>query len=777
VGKTVTFTDGSLAGADAGNYLLTGGLGGTSTATITPLAITTSGISASNKVYNQDTTAELTISGAVLHGVLGTDSVNLNAGSAVGHFADKNVGVDKGVIVNGLVLSGVDAGNYTVSNVFNTTASITARSVSITGTTGQDKVYDGTVSAIVSGGYVSGVLTGDVVSLSALSGQFANKNVGINMPISLVNPSLGGADAGNYKIVSSDPVSASITPAPLTISGITASDKTYDGTTGATVSTANVLKSGLIGSDVVTMSSTGTFANKNVAVGKDVTLVNIYGGADAGNYSITDQTITTATITPYTLTVNGITASSKIYDSTTKASLDVSNALPIVALGLDDVTLNLGTAIGSFADKNVGNNKPVTVSFGTPPLTGADAGNYTITDVSNATASIKPLGVTIAGATAQDKVYDGTVNATLNGGSVNGVLAGDVVSLAALPGQFADKNVLYDSITKAIIAKTVSLNNPPLGGPDGGNYFVTSSNAVTANITQKPIGVIGAVVSDKVYDATVSATVTGGTLSGVVANDVVTLTGQRGTFSDKNAGVGKTVTFTDGSLAGADAGNYLLTGGLGGTSTATITPRPVFISGKTIAVAADQLKDVVLEWSHTDLADSDAVGGVVLTPSTLDVNAKAGTVLELMPSGGVITVGLDSNYDIKPPVAGYVVVLPSKASAQAGGGGNSSDQNVFYLQVNKDEIKAASQALDQQRPAVPVANQEPTVSSPAAPEGNRMASGQEADREPQRTVDYRREIKESTPSVIKDMRTRPLLLWDEKSPGASINLSDSGVSN
>jgi hypothetical protein len=167
-----------------------------------------------------------------------------------------------------------------------------------------------------------------------------------------------------------------------------------------------------------------------------------------------------------------------------------------------------------------------------------------------------------------------------------------------------------------------------------------------------------------------------------------------------------------------------------------------------------------------------------LTPDTLDVNAKAGTVLGLMPSGGVITAGLASNYNILPPVAGYVVVLPSQASAQAGSSGSNSDQNVFYLQLNKDEINAATQALNQQRPTMPVANQESSVlSPPAAPEGNKVASGRDGDGAKQRTEEYQREIKESTPAVIERMRARPLLLWDEESPGTSINLSDSGVSN
>jgi hypothetical protein len=60
---------------------------------------------------------------------------------------------------------------------------------------------------------------------------------------------------------------------------------------------------GWLAGDTVTVSASGLFDNKNVGTGKTVTLTSSYGGADAGNYSITDQTTTTADITPALLTV------------------------------------------------------------------------------------------------------------------------------------------------------------------------------------------------------------------------------------------------------------------------------------------------------------------------------------------------------------------------------------------------------------------------------------------------------------------------------------------
>ena len=73
------------------------------------------------------------------------------------------------------------------------------------------------------------------------------------------------------------------------------------------------------------------------------------------------------------------------------------------------------------------------------------------------------------------------------------------------------------------------------------------------------------------YDGATSATISGGSLSGVVGADTVSVSSS-GTFSDKNVGSGKTVTL---ALTGSDAGNYTISSG--STTTANITAKP-FIS-------------------------------------------------------------------------------------------------------------------------------------------------------------------------------------------------------
>ena len=62
-------------------------------------------------------------------------------------------------------------------------------------------------------------------------------------------------------------------------------------------------------------------------------------------------------------------------------------------------------------------------------MSGASAGNYTLTQPGGLTANIAAAGVAIAsGVTANNKVYDRTTAATLNFNNVvlSGVIAGDV---------------------------------------------------------------------------------------------------------------------------------------------------------------------------------------------------------------------------------------------------------------------------------------------------------------------------------------------------------------
>ena len=112
--------------------------------------------------------------------------------------------------------------------------------------------------------------------------------------------------------------SAAITVAQkeVTISGITAANKEYDGSTTATP-TGTAVINGKVGSDDVTVTAgTATFADKNVGTGKTVTFTGYsLSGADAGNYNLKAQPASvTANITAKDVKLTGgINATDRSY--------------------------------------------------------------------------------------------------------------------------------------------------------------------------------------------------------------------------------------------------------------------------------------------------------------------------------------------------------------------------------------------------------------------------------------------------------------------------------
>jgi filamentous hemagglutinin family protein len=284
-----------LSGSAAGNYYLSS----TPTLTgangvITAAPMTISGITASNKVYNGDTTATVSASNAVFTGLVAGDQVTVSG--ATGTFANKQVDTNK-VVTLSTTFGGADRNNYSITPQASTTANITPAALTISGVTANNKVYDGTTAAsmVTSAASITGILGSDTVSVSA-TGAFADKSVGTGKTITISAYTLSSTDGGNYTMSGQTSATADISAKPLTISGITAQNKTFDSNTSATLNFTNMLKTGMVSGDSVTVSGTGTFADADVGSGKLVSLALSHAGADVGNYTITDQTSTTADI-------------------------------------------------------------------------------------------------------------------------------------------------------------------------------------------------------------------------------------------------------------------------------------------------------------------------------------------------------------------------------------------------------------------------------------------------------------------------------------------------
>jgi hypothetical protein len=490
--NTVTLTStGSAAGAALGNYDIipsnANGAGLTNYAitytngTLTvnnTIILTITGIVASDKDYDGTKSATITNNGSLV-GVQPGHTVSLNYTGAVIAFTDKNVQTGKTVVITGLALSGVDAANYSLaSSTAYTTASIRAKSVTVTPIADQSKVYGDNDPYISFTN--SGIVIGDafVGALSRESGEKPGK----------YNINKGTLDLGsNYSLTfDATPVSFTIKPRELTIGGtFSVSNRTYDGTTNAAIANNNLLLLGVRNSDAVSLNPVVAFESAGVSNYKAVKLTSAttISGADIGNYtlSLSNSPATNAAITAKVLTVGGsFAASNKPYDGTSNATISTNSLTLTGIINSDNVSLNPSV---SFSDNKVGNAKTVALN-GNSNLSGTSSGNYalSLTGAPTTSANITAKELTITGTfTAFDKVRDGNTNASIYNNSLklSGVIGNENVTLNPAV-TFADAS--------AGTAKTVSITSTStLSGNNASNYSLSLSQAPTAKASITPI--------------------------------------------------------------------------------------------------------------------------------------------------------------------------------------------------------------------------------------------------------------------------------------------------
>ena len=343
-------------------------------------SLTITGLSGSDKIYD-DTTAASASGTATLVGVEAGDDVFLG-GSPVFTFASANVGTGITITTTGYTINGADAGKPTLSG------DITGKELTITGITGglwnhssNMKLQHRERDDVILGG--SPVFT------------FASANVGTG----IIWLHISGTDSGNYKV-----------------------RRHYrDGTTLPESAKATMEPqqqqhslSGIIGADDVILggSPVFTFASANADGTTGVTMFTsgyAISGTDSGNYTLTQPTLS-GDITGKELTITGITGDNKVYDGTTAAAA-TGTAILSGIIGADDVILG-GSPVFTFASANVGTG--ITMFTSGYAISGTDSGNYTLTQPT-LSGDITGKELTIVGLTGDDKVYDGTTAATATG--------------------------------------------------------------------------------------------------------------------------------------------------------------------------------------------------------------------------------------------------------------------------------------------------------------------------------------------------------------------------
>lgn len=212
--------------------------------------------------------------------------------------------------------------------------------------------------------------------------------------------------------------SVTITKKPVTVSGITAAEKVYDGTTDATVSAENASFAGKVEGDELTITATGVFADKNAGKDKTVTLtLGELAGAAKDNYELAaegNQNSATANINQKEVTLT--------WGETTKFVYNAQEQAPTVTLGGavagDDVKASV-----TGAKVAVGENYSAAVE-----LTGSDKDNYAPpTEGATKTFAITKAPVTIKAIKA--KWNETEKKAELYGAKIDGLQGSDQLDI------------------------------------------------------------------------------------------------------------------------------------------------------------------------------------------------------------------------------------------------------------------------------------------------------------------------------------------------------------
>ena len=488
------------------------------------------------------------------------------------------------------------------------------------------KQYDAstTASLLPANLSLSGVQAGDSLQLNGpTSASYASKDAGTGKLVSVSGLSLAsasetasGVPVYGYSLASGSATGTvgTITPKALSITGINAVSTTY----GTPAATGNVAFSGLISGDLVT--STAVLVNPsnstsgNLRAGSYAQPAASITGSDALNYSLAAPFTTSTSnyvVSPLPLNGAAIASGSSVYGSALNpGSVSFSNIL-----SGDLVGSSASVDIPSLSRSTSGN--PIVGSYrqSATGLRGADSGNYSFVGgfTSAPNYSINPLALSITGINAVNTTY-GTPAATGNV-AFSGLISGDqVTSTAALvnPSTGTSGNLRAGSYAQTAASFT---------GSDAPNYSLTAPfTTSTSNyvVSPKTLTITGTIAADRPYDGTSNASITPGTLSGLIGSEQLNLSAS-GVFDSRNAGsrfATATYTLANDSASGGLASNYSLapTSALA----ATITKAPLTITANSGSAIYNGTIQSISGFSASGLQGADSIAdlpGITATGS------------------------------------------------------------------------------------------------------------------------------------------------------------------
>ncbi|MDP2949552.1 MAG: MBG domain-containing protein [Chloroflexota bacterium] len=197
----------TASGGTAANYNISH-VNGTLTVSKAPLTVTAD---AKGKVYGAaDPDLTYTPSGDLFYG----DAYGVIGGVTL----STATGADATAGEHTITASGGTAANYAINHV-NGTLTVSKAELTVISAVAQNKVYDGTTAATITGAVLSGVVyTDDVVLGNHATGTFAQAGVGTGI-VDTTAMTIGGAKAGNYTLTQPTLTADIIGPTPSHMPG------------------------------------------------------------------------------------------------------------------------------------------------------------------------------------------------------------------------------------------------------------------------------------------------------------------------------------------------------------------------------------------------------------------------------------------------------------------------------------------------------------------------------------------------------------------------------
>ncbi|TWI48062.1 putative secreted protein (Por secretion system target), partial [Flavobacterium glaciei] len=338
--------------------------------------------------------------------------------------------------------------------------------------TDRSKVYGETLTNANYSGSITGVVAGDVITVTRASVGDAANATAAGSPYAIIGTLVDpGSRLVNYTVTNLDGV-LTVEKAPLTVVN-TDRSKVY----GAVLMNADYAGSitGIQANDniTVTRASTGGVANATVA-GSTYPIVGTLVDPDnrLANYTISNPD-GALTVTKADLTVVN-TSRSKVY-GTVLTNADYTGSITGIQAG-DNITITRASTGGVANATVAGSTYPIVGTLVDPDNRLA---NYTVSNPDGA-LTVTKADLTVVN-TSRSKVYGTVLTNADYTGSITGIQAGDNITITrASTGGVANATVVAPGPTYPIIGT--------LADPNGrlANYTVTNPNGVLT-ITPAPV--------------------------------------------------------------------------------------------------------------------------------------------------------------------------------------------------------------------------------------------------------------------------------------------------